>query len=61
MKQEYEYPEPGLLVKLQELGVQDAEKVFYELRDCILKECRLWEGPYGDYLMMLPDFVGADK
>jgi hypothetical protein len=58
---EYEYPDPDLLVKLRELGVPNAQHVFYELRALILKECRLWEGPYGDYLLMDPFMVGADK
>lgn len=58
---DYEYPDPGLLTKLQELGVDNPTQVFYELRSYLLKECKLWEGPYGDYYMMCPTIIGADK
>ena len=54
-------PEPGLLVMLKSMKVANADRIFYELRKEIMKECKLWEGPYGDYYMMLPDFIGADK
>ena len=58
---EYIPPAPGLLQLLQSLKVKNAHRIFYELRTDIMKECQLWEGPMGDYFLMLPDYIGADK
>ena len=60
---EYEYPDPGLLIRLRELGLgeHEAMTLFYELRSYLLKECKLWEGPMGDYYLLEPSVIGADK
>ena len=63
MNEEYEYPEPGLKVLLEDvLGKgHEADAAWWAVRKYLLEECRLWEGPAGDWYLLEPSIIGADK